>query len=900
MLGELPTHVHRMTNGLTVVVREDPTAPVVAIVTRVEAGYLDEADPVAGISHVLEHMYFKGTTRRGPGDMARETKAAGGQVNAGTIYDHTSYYTVLPASALELGLDIHSDALISSTIDADELRRELLVIIQEAKRKLDNPRAVAQETLYETMFDAHRIRRWRIGTEDALARLTRDDVLRFYREQYRPSNVVLSVAGDVDADHIFDLVQRYYSAMPAGEPPRDRGPDEPERRGFRFRELTGDIVRTHIEWGWRTPGSLDPDRAPLDLLAAVLGEGRASWLYRDVRDAGLVARIGAQNYTAGAIGVLDIAAELEAADTEAALHAIGAVVERLRTSPATLAELDRAKIMIEARLLRRLETAQGQANLLADWQALGDWRLLDEYASRVAAATPEQLRLVAERWLEPELGSVLVYRPTGTAPVDIGPDSLAGVSGRAGRDREGDAAGPASPRRGEEQGPRVTPVQPLADDGDDDVEDERRAGAAPVRIEDGVHFYDVSGIPVAVEPRPSSQLVSMAVVCRGGALDETRANAGITTLLGRASVKGTVRRTGARLAEESEALGGVIRASVSADTVQWSLSVPSRHLERGFELLADAAFAPRFPHDDVERERKNLLSDLDRLRDDMARYPLRLLLNAAFDGHPYGFSVEEAETAARELSVADLDAWHDRLVTRGDTWVFIVGGIDANRAVDAAAGHLRRLAPRERTAGVDEADGRVRPAWPSQSRVRAAARDKAQTALAVGFPGPAAADAELYALTVASSAISGLGGRLFEELRSQRSLAYTVSAYPISRWLSGTFVGYIATSPEREAEARDRLIEEIGALRDWPLAAEDVERAKRYAIGSWQIRRQRNDNHLSDLATALLLGEGMERIRCFEERIAAVTPTAIQAAAERYLDPSLVAEGIVRGRNDRE
>lgn len=774
MLGELPTHVDRLGNDLTVVVRRDPTAPVVAIVTRVEAGYFDEADPVTGISHVLEHMYFKGTARRGPGDMARETKAAGGQVNAGTIYDHTSYYTVLPASALELGLAIHSDALIHSTIDADELRRELLVIIQEAKRKLDNPRAVAQESLYETMFDAHRMRRWRIGTEDALARLTRDDVLRYYRGLYRPSNVVLSVAGDVDADHVVDLVRRHYGDMPAGGPPRDRGPDEPERRGFRFRERAGDIVRTHIEWGWRTPGPLDPDRARLDLLAAVLGDGRASRLYRDVRDAGLVARIGAQNYTADAIGVLDIAAELEAADTEAALHGIAAVVERVRSSPITMAELDRAKNMIEARLLRRLETAQGQANLLADWQALGDWRRLDEYASRVAAATPEQLRLTAERWLEPELGTVLVYRPAGAAPVDIEPGALAGASVRSHLDREPTPPLPGSRRQREALDARVAPASSLADEDDEAVDDEHRARVQSVRIEDGVHFYDISGIPVVVEPRPSARLVSTAVVCRGGLVDETRANAGITTLLGRASIKGTVRRTAARLAEESEALGGVIRSSVSADTVQWGLSVPSRHLDTGFELLADVAFTPRFPHDDVERERKNLLSDLDRLRDDMARYPLRLLLNAAFDGHPYGFSVEETETAARELSAADLDAWHERVVTRGDTWVFIVGGIDPDQAADAAARHLRGPARRERTAGANGADGRARPAWPSRSRVRAAARDKAQTALAVGFPGPAAADIELFALMVASSAISGLGGRLFEELRSRRSLAYTV------------------------------------------------------------------------------------------------------------------------------
>ena len=160
-----PDSVRRtvLPNGLTVLIRRDDSAPVVAIVTYVKAGYFDETDDVVGIAHVLEHMYFKGTPTRGVGEISKATKAAGGYLNAGTIYDHTSYYTVLPASGFLAGLDIQSDAYASSVVDAGELAKELEVIIQEAKRKADNPAAVAVETLYELLHDRHRIRRWRIG-----------------------------------------------------------------------------------------------------------------------------------------------------------------------------------------------------------------------------------------------------------------------------------------------------------------------------------------------------------------------------------------------------------------------------------------------------------------------------------------------------------------------------------------------------------------------------------------------------------------------------------------------------------------------------------------------------------------------------------------------------------------
>lgn len=173
-------------NGLTLLVQPERSAPVVAVVTHVKAGFFDEPDRWVGISHVLEHMFFKGTARRGVGAVARETKAAGGYLNASTSYDHTTYFTVLPAGGLEAALDIQSDALRNSAIDADELARELRVIIQEAKRKLDNPPALAYETLHEIMFDRHRIRRWRIGHETALAGFTRDDVWGYYRSRYVP------------------------------------------------------------------------------------------------------------------------------------------------------------------------------------------------------------------------------------------------------------------------------------------------------------------------------------------------------------------------------------------------------------------------------------------------------------------------------------------------------------------------------------------------------------------------------------------------------------------------------------------------------------------------------------------------------------------------------------------
>jgi zinc protease len=283
-----PASVVRRTlpNGLRVLVRRDPSAPVVAINTYVAAGYFDEPDRVVGVAHVLEHMFFKGTPGRGVGEIAKQTKAQGGYLNAHTIYDHTSYYAVLPSTGWREGLDIQADAYANSLVDAGELAKELEVIIQEAKRKLDNPGAVTVETLFALLHDRHRVRRWRIGTEEGLRQLTRADVAGFYRAYYRPSNTVLAVVGDVEPDLAFAEVEARYAGLPNGSAPRDRGPAEaePVARGPRYRELDGDVRQSQLALGWRTPGTLDPDTPRLDLAAAVLGTGRASRLYRAVRE----------------------------------------------------------------------------------------------------------------------------------------------------------------------------------------------------------------------------------------------------------------------------------------------------------------------------------------------------------------------------------------------------------------------------------------------------------------------------------------------------------------------------------------------------------------------------------------------------------------------------------------
>jgi zinc protease len=865
------THVQRLDNGLTALVREDRSAPVVAIVTYVRAGYFDEPDECIGISHVLEHMYFKGTPTRGAGEIARATKAAGGFLNAGTIYDRTSYYTVLPSSSFAAGLEIQADAFRNSVIDADALTKELRVIIQEVKRKRDDPDAVAQESMFELLFDRHRMRRWRIGTESALAGYSRDDVVAFYRRHYTAANVVLTVAGDVDVAHAFRAIEQQYGELAPGSVPRDRGPAEPERRGFRVRAIDGDIVQTHLEWGWRTCGTLHAAAPALDMLALVLGQGRASRLYRSTRDTGLAHAISAYHYTPTEIGVFGVSAELVPDNALRVLAAIAHDVERLRETRVTDAELERARNIIDARLVRRFETMEGQANVLAEWQALGDWRLAERYHERLLTTSADELRDAAARYLADDLGAALIYQPRGATSVSLGAADTVReqVFGRSGADPAPPATAAAEPAS-LRAAPRVVPER--------------------VQRNGDVHVYVApNGVRIVVQPRRRVPLVSLAVSFRGATLAETVAEAGLSSLLARSSIRGTALRSGARLAADTEALGGTISPSAGADLLEWDLNVPSRHFDEAVGLLAEAVLEPTFPETEVLREREFVLQDMRQLRDDMYRYPLRLFSQAAFADHPYGYPLGATELAVASFDREQVIDWHYHEVLRGEPWIFIVGDVDADTAAAAVATRFAALRPSEREPAT------LPPPWPDAPRLELETRDKAQTAIVVGFPGPARGSDDAYVLQLFANVIGGLGGRLFEELRSRRSLAYSVSVFPLARWLAGAFLGYIATSPEREDEARSGMIDELARCLEEPLPDEDVERAKRYTLGTWRIRGQTNGAHVSELVGALLLGRGLTEIRDFEQRIEAITPAIIQQTARRYLDPARAIAAVVRG-----
>ncbi|MBA3854357.1 MAG: hypothetical protein C0503_08075 [Gemmatimonas sp.] len=855
----------RLPNGLTILARRDRTAPVVAIVTWVKAGYFDEPDDTVGIAHVLEHMYFKGTPTRGVGEIARATKLAGGYLNAGTIYDHTHYYTVLPADGLRAGLDVQADAYTNSVIDADELRRELEVIIEETKRKADSAGPLALETMFELLHDRHRIRRWRMGREQELRTLTRQQLLAFYRGYYRPSNTVLAIVGDIDpAEAIAEATMRYGQLDDAALT-RDRGPQEATAPGFRLREWEGDIAQTELVFGFRTPPADHPDAPALDFLASVLSSGRAARLVRATRDRRLVSSISAFNYTPTDLGVFVIQATAPHERARDAARAIADQLRRVRTGELGADEIARARQLVEAQWLRRMESAEGQANFLGSWELAGGWERGLAYQDALRSTTIERLTEVAQRYLSLDQASVVAYRPRAGEALGANADAVRALL---------DAPGIAPLETSAPAPPSMSPP------------------ARPARLDrviDGVHVFRTSGdIPILVRPRPGAALAHLGAFIAGGVIEESGEQAGISTLMARTMLRGTDRRSATQFAEDAERLGGSFGASVGTEAMQWTIGVPTDRLDDATTLLAELMVEPAFPSDGLEAERAIALASLGALRDDMYRQPMRLAAERAWPDHPYGRATLGSEASVQALDVAALRDWHARKVLHSRAVLAVVGDVDPQRTADAIAARIDGLHAATRPQI-------LRPSWPAQGAVNVEPREKKQTALSMLFEGPARDESSRFEAEMLGGVASGLGGRFFEELRDRQSLAYTVLARPYVRAVGGTFAAYIATSPDKEDTARRGLLAEFEKFREELVQPHELERARRYAVGAWQIRQASGAAVLADLADAYLWGE-LEELARYPSDLAGVTPEGMRTLAQRWFDPARRFEGVVRGR----
>jgi zinc protease len=400
-----------------------------------------------------------------------------------------------------------------------------------------------------------------------------------------------------------------------------------------------------------------------------------------------------------------------------------------------------------------------------------------------------------------------------------------------------------------------------------------RLETLPARRYTGPH-----GLTLIVRQNHASPLTAVALYCLGGVRMERPAIQGLTYFVQRLLPKGTTSRSAAEVAEELEYLGASFSPFTAKDVAGASMTILSRNFVRGLELFADCLLRPAFVPEEVEKERRSILAEIRRRHDDNMSYAMELAEGALFRRHPYRFPVTGAESSVGRLTAQEIATWHGRLYSPERTVISVVGDLRTaemhDRVFEAFAGF--------RSSGWQpEAPPAEEP--PPRPRVRRRRRQKRQVALAVAFQAPAFGTEEYYAFDVLSHVLSGMGGRLFMELRERQGLCYSVSSHLEARLDTGLFVAHVATSPERRRQALEALLGELYRVAHEPVPREEISRAKKYMLGLYEIALQRKAVQASRSAFYEVMGAGHQALEEYPKNIRAVNAERIQQAARRYL-----------------
>ncbi|MGC6426620.1 MAG: M16 family metallopeptidase [Akkermansiaceae bacterium] len=816
--------VETLKPGLDLILDPTPGAAVISAQIWVATGSMHESALAgAGISHLLEHMVFKGTDRFSGEELSLEVQAAGGQWNAYTTYDRTVYYIDGPAASLDLFLSALTEMVFRPAFPEGEFEKEKDVIRREIAMGLDDPDSVAHEHNFRTIFSRDPRRHPIIGHRDLFDSISHEQMVTYHHARYRPENCFLVLSGGFDASEARTIVTRELDKglRPFREFPVSI-PTEPAQIGTRHCSEPFDLPSSHLSMTWKVPDLGHPDTPALELLSTVLGGGRSTPLYRIIREElGLVHSIGSYAWiTPDAPGLFSVHAEAKTENLPEIESQIHAQIQAL-SSRVLEKEITRASRQMASAQFKTLATASGRASDLAsNWHQTRNLDFTGEFVAQLNQVTTEDLHRVIATYLSPNRVTVATLDPESAK----------------------------------------VPVS-------------ESASIAP-KAEIQEHTLS-NGLRVILQNDPRVPVVYGNLALLAGCLSETPETAGLNALLSSLLLKGTSNRSAAELAESLEDLGASLRPGAGNNTLLLSSYCLRDDLAPVLDLLGDVLTNSTFPAEALEREKAAITSRLKEALNDPASRAFRELRHQMWDGQGYGIPSSGTEESLAALDRDQILSHYQSSFTAGNLVLALFGDLDPEKVLPLLENSLGQLRADD--------EKQYPPALPTHSGEHHLTLDKKQAVLAIGYPGISASDPRRHALELLHSYCSDMAGPLFTNIREELGLAYYVSSSMFLGVNAGLFSFYLGTAPDQLDLARTTLEGEIKKLATEGIPADRLASVKANARAATALQNQSPKSRASLAALDVLLGLPAKQHTEQDDLMDAVTGEEIQKLAAELL-----------------
>ncbi|WP_337382673.1 pitrilysin family protein [Desulfovibrio sp.] len=834
------TMLVRLKNGLTVYIIRDSRFPLVCTRLFVGTGSANETAEQAGISHVLEHMVFKGTEKRPKGQVPRDVESLGGYLNAATSFDKTWFITDMPAKHWKTGMDVVKDMAFHPSLDPAELEAEKDVIVSELKGGDDTPTRRLFEDLQVAGL-AHTVYgRPIIGFEKTIRAVTADDLRAYIRTWYQPQNMMLLVAGDIDPKAVLAHAEELFGDLKNDTILPEPAPVQLEGAagGPRVEVTYGPWNKVYLGIALPAPALGDQRSIDLDVLAYALGGDGTSQFYRKYRyEKQLVDSISVGNMSLNRAGLFYMVAQLDADKVEPFWQEFTRDLASLDAGKITPDVIERARFNYEDGMDRASETLDG----LTSWKATVQFELGGPQGEAnvrhaLAAVDSARLRQAQDLWLRPDQVRVRVLAPEKAKLPDL--DAILQHNWPA---------------------PAV----------------ERQKAAAAAEKVDKREIVDLGqGRTVILQPDRTIPYVSLEILRPGGNALLKPADQGLAQLTAATLTDGCGTRDLDAMERFVAERAASLSASAGVQSFTVSLTGPARFNADYFALLGDLLHKPTFAEKDVRRQADTLKAALVRRQDNPMSFMGSKINGFLFPGgQPYGFDgLGTAENQDR-FGPGDVQAfWKQQ---NAQPWILSVAGDFDREKVLAFA----RSLPVPTAPAVDV----PQPTWGADKRLPLSLPGRQQAHLLLAFHAVPLDHPDAPALMLLESVLSGQSGLLFNKLRDEQGLGYTVTAFYRSLPEAGFMAFYIGTTPRNLDVARQGFSGIIKDIKTDLLPAELLAKGLNRMEGSYYRGRQSLGARADEAASERLLGQPQDFQKRLLEKAAKVTPEQLREVARKYL-----------------
>lgn len=831
--------VQKLPNGQTLVVYEIHNNPIVTIDTWIKTGSINEDDQNNGISHFLEHLFFKGTKTHPTGEMDRILESKGAIVNAATSKDFTHYYITLPSEDFDTALELHSDMLLNPQIPRKELEQERKVVIEEISKDLNNPSRKVYNNLNQLMYTHHPYKRQVIGNAENVGTMRREEILEYFNKYYSPSNMITLIIGDVDTAKTIEKVQQYFNQPYEKTAGKSFGKEHQIQTQRRNTEYT-DTQSGYMMIGFRSADINSRQTFALDVLAQILGGGKSSRLYRDIKEQkGLAYSISAANVSFRDDGILYITANYTPYSSEKLEKAIFDDIAKIQKYGITEEELQTAKNKIIQDTYYSRESTANIASELGYIMALtGSSNLYNNYIDGIKKVTACDVQSAAQKYLGVNKSAVSIVLP----------ESMKNVKQK----------------------------------------EEKTHTYTKVSENNGTTKYTIdNGATLLINENKNNDIIAISIIARGGEFVEKTQGEG--TLAANLLLKGTKKYSSQELAQLLDENGINIKPDCEEDFFIIDVQTTTAQIDKTLDVLNEILNNALFDDYEIEKTRTEILSKIKQRRDNPMNIAIENFKTAIYEGSVYSQTNKVLEKTLPSVTRADIVSYYNRVLDSKNIIISINGNVDTKKMAEVFGSMLHETnAPK-----FDYKNYSVTKLT-APKMINQKVKDIKTSWLFIGWQTAGITDKkDFVTLKVIHTMLgSGLSSRLYRNLRESDGLAYQLGSQYSPKELGGIFVTYIGTNPSTLEYSREKMLKEVNKLKSEFVSDAELQDAKDRLKGSFIVALETNKKKASNIGIFEAYGLGYDFLERYTKMIDEVTASDIVKVANKYFTSNMVQSDV--------